>query len=296
MISFTEITNEEELRRAVPDVTEAAASAVTELLADADSVAVCATSGCLIVRILLDGEWGFYFPLALCDGADERDAVLKLGAYAVYQEISLVIIDIPIDKRHVVESVGFRNLQLECISEDGDYFMALVLTECALLDEIPEVKGERLTLSALTESDERAYAALCRDTELNKYWGYDYREDRAEADDGYFISEVRRELDCGTALTLAVREGEELVGDVVIYGYDLFGNAAAGVRIAREFQGRGYGREAAELMFSLAREMGLDSIRASIMKANIPSMTLFSGMMTLVNENEDKCYFERKLI
>ena len=45
------------------------------------------------------------------------------------------------------------------------------------LTEIPELRSERLTMSAFTEADKAAYNALCLDDERNRYWGYDYRSD-----------------------------------------------------------------------------------------------------------------------
>jgi hypothetical protein len=41
------------------------------------------------------------------------------------------------------------------------------------VNEIPELKTERLTLSALTEEDIPAYNALVLDGERNRWWGYD---------------------------------------------------------------------------------------------------------------------------
>ena len=39
--------------------------------------------------------------------------------------------------------------------------------------QIPELKTERLTLSALTPADIPAYNALVLDQERNRWWGYD---------------------------------------------------------------------------------------------------------------------------
>jgi len=41
------------------------------------------------------------------------------------------------------------------------------------VNAIPELKTERLTLSALTEADIPAYNALVLDGERNRWWGYD---------------------------------------------------------------------------------------------------------------------------
>ena len=38
---------------------------------------------------------------------------------------------------------------------------------------IPELKTERLTLSAITEADIPAYNALVLDSDRNRWWGYD---------------------------------------------------------------------------------------------------------------------------
>ena len=41
------------------------------------------------------------------------------------------------------------------------------------MPEIPELKTERLTLSAITEKDIPAYNALVLDGDRNRWWGYD---------------------------------------------------------------------------------------------------------------------------
>ena len=41
------------------------------------------------------------------------------------------------------------------------------------MQAIPELKTERLTLSALTEADIPAYNALVLDADRNRWWGYD---------------------------------------------------------------------------------------------------------------------------
>ena len=299
MLSFKEIKTESEARAVVPECPEDIFSEVVmPLLAESGdeyTVALCEAFGCLLIRVCEGGEAAFLYPFEISEGADIRAAVEAIAAYATYQEINLTILDIPYEERDVIDGLGFSIVQYGVADEDGESFIAEILTECAALDEVPCITGERLMLSQLTDEDIEDYAAICRDSELNKYWGYDYRQDVGECEDFYFLREAERELDMGTALTLGVRDEAGLVGSVVIYGFDFHGSAAAGVRIGREFQGRGYGREASELMFAVAKDMGLRSIRAVIMKENISSVSLYSKLMRRVNESEDRLYFERAL-
>lgn len=297
MISFNEIMDINGARRCIPDCPEELLDEViAPLLADADgySVAVSSACGCLLVRICEGGSYAFLFPFETADNADITEAICVLADYAAYQEISFTLLDIPAEMRERVDACGFSGVEYEVADEDGESFIADILTECSRLAEIPTVKGERLILDSLTEADIIPYAALCRDGELNKYWGYDYLADVGEREDGYFVAEAQRELSVGSALTLAVRDKEGLVGDVVIYGYDFRGGAKAGVRIAREYQRRGYGREASELMFSLAKEMGLCYVRAEIMKQNAGSLGLYSKIMERIEEREDCLVFEKR--
>ena len=300
MISFKEVKTVAEASAAVENCPEdILLEVVTPLVEEAEdsySVAVCESCGCLLIRIFEGGEYAFLFPFEISAEADLGGAVKSLAAYATYQEIGeLTILDIPTEMREIIENIGFNHVEYQVADCEGECFIAHVLTECALLDEVPVRKGKRLTLDELTDGDKEAYSAICKDLELNKYWGYDYREDAPGCDGIYFIEEARREFNTTSAVTLAVREGGTLVGDVVIYGFDYFGNAAAGVRIAREYQGQGYGKEASEIMFSLAKDMGLKCIRAVIMNKNIPSLSLYSKMMVKVNESEEKSYFEKYL-
>ena len=77
--------------------------------------------------------------------------------------------------------------------------------------EIPELKTERLTLSALTEADIPAYNALVLDGERNRWWGYDDVGGLTEPmTDRSFYEVARRDFARRLAVNFAVRRGRPL--------------------------------------------------------------------------------------
>jgi hypothetical protein len=172
-----------------------------------------------------------------------------------------------------------------------------VTTELDALSEIPSVETERLVLDEIRESDTEAYNRICLDDELNKYWGYDYRDDlKGELTESYFTDVTRHDFERRLALNFAIRLEGEFIGEVVIYNLDYKGGAEIGCRIAAEFAGNGYGREA----FSAAAdwvlyELGMEKVFAKCFKENEPSYKMLSSCMTRSGEDEKFFYFEKRI-
>ncbi len=244
----------------------------------------------LLVRIY-DGEmYAFVYPIALCDGVDERESLSEIGKYAVREEIPLVFCDVPSECTETLDEL-FRFTERHG-SDDG--YTVRVLTELSLIPDIPKVCDGVLSLSPLCEGDIPDYARLCRDAELNKYWGYDVREDAPDAPDGYFYDTARRGMDDGTSLTLAVRREGAFVGEAVIWGFDLNGGASLAFRILPEFQKMGYGGRALALLIRLGEELGLLEMRASVKQENIPSMKLLDRQIVCCFKDENVKFYLHK--
>ena len=83
---------------------------------------------------------------------------------------------------------------------------------------IPELKTERLTLTALREEDIPAYNALVLDTERNRWWGYDdvggLTEPQTERS---FYDVAQRDFAARSAVNFAVRLDGQFIGEAVLY-------------------------------------------------------------------------------
>ncbi len=245
-------------------------------------IGLCRFEDFLLVRIY-DGEmYAFVYPIALRDGLDERNALLEIGRYTQKEEIPLLFCDVPEDCVSSVEE-SFRFT--ECAG-DGDGCTVRVLSELSRLSDIPKLSRGELSLTALREEDIPAFARLSRDSELNKYWGYDFREDIADAPDRYFYDTAAAAERDGVALSRAVRYGGELVGEVIIWGFDLHGGASLAFRVLPEWQGRGIGGSALSLLLELGGEIGLLELRASVMCENLPSKRLLDRHMVCIYKGE----------
>lgn len=165
------------------------------------------------------------------------------------------------------------------------------------LSEIPTIRTERLTLSALREADRGAYNALCLDDERNRWWGYDYRKDwKGEPLEEYFLAVTREDFAAHTAVNFAVRLDGKCIGEAVLYRFDGRGGAELGCRIAPEYAGNGYGTEA----FRAAAEWGLYELHLSHVVAkcyreNDASFRMLSSCMRKVGEDETFFYFNKEV-
>ena len=160
---------------------------------------------------------------------------------------------------------------------------------------IPELKTERLTLSALTEADIPAYNALVLDADRNRWWGYDYRQDlKGELTEDYFLSVARRDFAARRAVNFAVRLDRQLIGEVVLYRFDWRGGAELGCRIDPAYAGHGYGAEAfaAAADWALFR-LSLARVKAKCYKENAASYKMLSACMRPAGEDETFFYFEK---
>ena len=167
--------------------------------------------------------------------------------------------------------------------------------ELDLLDEIPQLRTERLTLTELRAEDKAAYNALCLDDERNRWWGYDYRQDlKGELTEDYFLNVARRDFEKRWAVNWAIRLDGKCIGEAVLYNVDWRGGAELGVRIAPECAGNGYGTEA----FAAAAEWALyglllTRVGAKCYKDNTASYRMLSSCMRKTGEDDTFFYFEK---
>lgn len=162
------------------------------------------------------------------------------------------------------------------------------------LSKLPKIKTARLTLAEVAERDEAAFAALCRDRELNRFWGYDWRQDAPETvEDQWFLRDIRNDFRQKNELPLGIYCKTTLVGEVVLHHFGYRAQAEIGMRVLPEWQGRGIAKEALlGLMEYGFGKLSLERIEAKCFKENVASAaTLKAAGMRVCGEDETYFYF-----
>ena len=160
---------------------------------------------------------------------------------------------------------------------------------------IPELKTQRLTLSALTEADIPAYNALVLDSDRNRWWGYDDVGGLgAPVEERSFFEVASRDFQNRQAVNFAIRSEGKLIGEAVLYRFDCRGSAELGCRIDKAYAGQGYGTEA----FAAVADWGLYKVHlsrvvAKCYKENEASFKMLSSCMRKKGEDETFFYFEK---
>ena len=163
------------------------------------------------------------------------------------------------------------------------------------VEAIPELKTERLTLSALTEEDIPAYNALGLDGERNRWWGYDDVGGLGgPVEERSFFNVAKTDFENRQAVNFAVRLNGKLIGEAVLYRFDCRGGAELGCRIDSAYAGNGYGTEA----FAAVANWGLYKVQlsrivAKCFKENAASYKMLSSCMRKSGEDETFYYFEK---
>lgn len=267
---------------------------ISESMTDETDCAFAYLERVLYVRIYDGEKYVFPLPFMLDADADAREACVRLAAYAIRELIPLIITDVPREELEFLCSV-FPHIDAFTYEDDDDSFYVKVNNELDMLDSVPCIELDGITLDELTDSDKEKYARLCQDRELNQYWGYDVDVDNPDKVIEYYLEVVRRESSFGVAMALAVREDGELVGEATIYDFNYLGSALIAVRVLPECHGRGIGSRATKALIELARQMGLKEVRAEVYAKNEKSIKMTSKYMDVVDRTESKVIFALSL-
>ena len=157
------------------------------------------------------------------------------------------------------------------------------------------LKTERLTITDLKEKDKEDYKRLYVDTDLNKYWGYDYKEDLGEKEPtaDYFYNFQNSLKEKKEEYSFAVYENDNLVGELVLHNFDFVGGIEMGFRFFKESQGKGFAVESAsklkEYVFNVLKA---EKLKSRCFKENIPSQKLQARLgLTKTHEDQTHYYF-----
>ena len=156
----------------------------------------------------------------------------------------------------------------------------------------PKLKGERLYLSKIKESDKTAYYNLYVNKSLNKYWGYDYKKDIAIPTEDAFYKMQEHDFKVKDNMCLGIFENgkSNLIGEVVLHNFTYSGEVEVGVRLLKKYHGKGYGEEAVKLITNYAKnELNLSPV-AKCYKKNLPSLSCLKRAGFVV-KNADKTYY-----
>lgn len=155
------------------------------------------------------------------------------------------------------------------------------------------IKTENLLLSDFEDSDTDAYYKLAVDVELNKYWGYDYRDDEKCPTLDYFIKGVRELIARHEEYPLCIRLNNKLIGEVTMHNFDHQNGVEVGVRILAEHQNKGYGKEAVKGVCSYLKNIGVNYVKAKCFIENTPSKKTFESLgFKRIGKDEKYYYFE----
>ncbi len=161
-------------------------------------------------------------------------------------------------------------------------YLVHVGSPAAAMGETPSVSYGGVVLTGIRESDKQAYLKLNTDTENNRYWGYDYREDMSitgQPDGDTFYDSVMYDMRSGDSINFAVRLSEDgdMIGEAVLWNFTLDGTAELGCRIMPEYQGKGYGRAA----FGAAAEFASSDLGLTVLSRcfveNVPSRRMIAA-------------------
>ncbi len=196
-------------------------------------------------------------------------------------------------------SRGLRTSKLQYLpAAMGKKFRVELENESYHIDSIPTVPTERLTLRAFREEDKAAYNAICLDDDLNRLWGYDFRQDLGDAPltEDYFLDVTRQDFASRLAVNFAICLDDKCIGEAVLYHFDHRGGAELGCRIAQEYAGNGYGTEAFQAAKNWALyKLGLDKVVAKCYLENGASFRMLSSCMRKVGEDETFYHFETRV-
>ncbi len=293
MLSFTELTKDNresvtELFKLQLDADSIAAfREITDGILDSDELeyAVALDNGCLLIRVFDMGKYIFIYPYEIMENADIHSAILQICEYAVREELPLVFSDVPADA--LSEFSVFRHMDIDAEDIIGESFSVKIKTECMLLDEIPIIDMGRVKLSAIEKADIPLYAKLSKAENVNKYWGYDYKNDVSVPTDEYFYETAMRDFSYGTAISLAIRCEGAFCGEAVLYAFDGMGCAEFAIRLLPKWQGKGLGRCTVKALSELARKIGLVRLSSVIMKENKKSLSMLDSATDIKEDHGD---------
>lgn len=159
------------------------------------------------------------------------------------------------------------------------------------------IDTERLKITDITEQDKDVYAKLFTDEEINRFYGYDYRQDLGEnKPDGEYCFNFMQSLKVKKEeYSLAVKKDGKMIGEVVFYNFGYAADTEIGFRFFAEYQGKGYAFESVSAAIKYAFSVGFKKIKCRHFKENVRSEKLILKLgFIFTREDETHKYYELK--
>ncbi len=176
--------------------------------------------------------------------------------------------------------------------------LVLVKTLFDKIDSPIIVQAQNLVITDIARSDKDRYFDLYMNDELNKWWGYDYREDLGEEipTPDYFFAFQQKLKDKKEEYALAVKKDGIMIGELVLHNFDYFGGVEIGFRFFKDCQGKGYATKSATALMEYAiNVLGAKKLKTRCFKQNKPSYNLIKRLgFKQVREDNTHYYFEKE--
>lgn len=173
-----------------------------------------------------------------------------------------------------------------------------VKTLFELLPSSVNIKTERLTITEINKEDKEDYQRLYLDDELNRYWGYDYREDlTGDPTAEWFFNFQNKLKENKEEFSFAVKLNDKMIGELVLHNFGFDKSLEMGFRFFRESQGKGYAFESAKALTEfIINKLNPSEIKSRCFKQNLPSKNLITKLgLKTVCESETHYFFSKKL-
>ena len=159
--------------------------------------------------------------------------------------------------------------------------------------------NEEIKLADITHEDQN-YFEICTDVDLNKYYGYDYREHfdqktyKKPVDLQWFLNDRKNDLLNKNEISWGIFVNDELVGEVNLFDINYNHEAWLGYRTLKRFQNKGYTSQSTKAIIDYALyTLGLNKVLSKCYKQNTPSFNMLKKLgMQLRREDEKFYYFD----
>ena len=156
---------------------------------------------------------------------------------------------------------------------------------------------DEIEIREIALSDSKEYYELYTDNKLNKYWGYDYKEDLKEEPTPKYFYEFQKKLkEKEEEYSLAVVKNDKMIGELVLHNFDYHGAVEIGFRIKKSEQKKGYAYKSTSLLIDYVfNELKVPFIKGKCYKQNTASYSLFNKLgFSLIGEDETYYRFLKK--
>lgn len=168
----------------------------------------------------------------------------------------------------------------------------------AKIEQFPVIFKEDIVITEFRESDKKAYLEMNLDIDNNRYWGYDYREDRSlpeTIDENTFYDIMLHDMRVGDSVNFAIREREngDMIGEGILWNFAADGSAELGCRIMPQYHGKGYGKKAFGAIADFAEKTLELKVWARCFHENGASKRMIEANgFEKIREDETHYYFE----